>query len=77
MLIGASVYVVINVVGGVDDTLSDCVGVKHAEILVFTLGALASSCATEIINRASPVDRALSIVLFTIVGSISFLQLPC
>ena len=70
MLIGASVYVIINVVGGVDDTLSDFGGVKHAEILVSNLGALTSPCATVIINRATTVDRALLIVLFTIVGSL-------
>ena len=76
MLIGASVYVIINVAGGVDDTLSDCGGVKHADILASNVGAMTSPCAAVMINRATPVDRPLFIVQFTIVGSISFLPLP-
>ena len=76
VLIGASVYVIINVAGGVDDTLSDCGGAKHADILVSNVGALTSPCAAVIINRATPVDRPLLIVLFTIVGSL-YLSYHC
>ena len=76
VLIGASVYVIINVVGGVDDTLSDCEGEKHAEILVSNLGVMTSPYATVMINRATPVNRPLLIVLFTIVGSL-YLSYHC
>ena len=76
VLIGASVYVIINVAGGVDDTLSGGGGVKHAEILVSNVGAMMSTCATVMINRTIPVDRPLLIVLFTIVGSL-YLSYHC
>ena len=62
VLIDAFVYVIINVAGGVDDTLSGGGGVKHAEILVSNVGTLTSPCSTVMINRAIPVDRHLLIV---------------
>ena len=76
VLIDAFVYVIINVAGGVDDTLSDCGGVKHADILASKVGAMTSPCAAVMINRAIPVDSPLFIVLFTIVGSL-YLSYHC